>query len=158
MPILCDFTHANTLLVVTAHHSNTKEKVLHIKSIKYNAIYNAMGKSCVRLRWYFEHIDEGVGFSDVSGTSDRFLMQTLIFLIMHQVRGFIVQYTAFVLWSSISYPSKIAIATEISLTESILNQIKIKSNLDLVNRNQIISGNQWRYVALLGKIGWINSG
>ena len=78
----------------------------------------------------------------------QFLMWTFIFLIMHQVRWLLVHFT-----ESISHSNKIGIATEISLTESILNQIKIKSNLDLVNRNQIVSGNQWRYVALLGKIG-----
>ena len=79
-----------------------------------------------------------------------FLTQRDLFLIMHQVRGFLVQFTALVLWESVSYPSKIGIVTEISLTESILNRIKseIKSIPDLVNRNRIDSGNQWWYPAL----------
>lgn len=42
---------------------------------------------------------------------------------MHQVRAFHVQFTVLVLWESLSYPSKIDIVTEISLTESILNRI-----------------------------------
>ena len=53
-----------------------------------------------------------------------FLTQRDLFLIMHQVRGFLVQFTALVLWESISYPSKIGIVTEITLTESISNRIR----------------------------------
>ena len=50
--------------------------------------------------------------------------------------SFLVQFTALVLWESLSYPRKIVIVTEISLTESILN--RTKSNPDLVNQTKII--------------------